>query len=207
MTTGKTIALTRRTFVYKVMSLLFNSLSRFVIAFLPRGKRLLISWLLSLSTVIFFSFIFISWRLITLQYCSGFCHTLTWISHGVTCIPHPDPPSHLPLHPIPLGLPSAPGPSTCLMHPTWAGDLFHYMWENSIETCILSIVKQISTVIFEPSKNKVSLSPFFPHLLPWIDGTGYYDLSFFNVVLKVCTNMVASVLSQIVEKAMEKMSL
>ena len=44
---------------------------------------------------IFFSFIFISWRLITLQYCSGFCHTLTWISHGFTCIPHPDPPSHL----------------------------------------------------------------------------------------------------------------
>ena len=69
-------------------------------------------------------FFFISWRLITLQYCSGFCHTLTWISHGFTCIPHPDPPSYLPLHLIPLGLPSAPGPSTCLMHPTWAGDLF-----------------------------------------------------------------------------------
>ena len=50
---------------------------------------------------IFFSpFIFISWRLITLQYCSGFCHTLTWISHGFTCIPHPDPPSHLHPHPI-----------------------------------------------------------------------------------------------------------
>jgi len=45
MTTGKTIALTRRTFVGKVMSLLFNMLSRFVIAFLPRGKCLLISWL------------------------------------------------------------------------------------------------------------------------------------------------------------------
>ena len=56
----------------------------------------------------FFPFIFISWRLITLQYCSGFCHTLTWISHGFTCIPHPDPPSHLPLYPIPLGHPSAP---------------------------------------------------------------------------------------------------
>ena len=39
----------------------------------------------------YFPFIFISWRLITLQYCSGFCHTLTWISHGFTCIPHPDP--------------------------------------------------------------------------------------------------------------------
>ena len=70
----------------------------------------------------FFSFIFISWRLITSQHCSGFGHTLTWISHGFTYVPHPDPPSHLPLHPIPLGLPSAPGPSTCLMHPTWAGE-------------------------------------------------------------------------------------
>ena len=69
----------------------------------------------------FFSFIFINWRLITLQYCSGFCHTLTWIRHGFTCIPHPNPPSHLPLHPIPLGLPSAPGQSTCLMT-MWVSD-------------------------------------------------------------------------------------
>ena len=38
---------------------------------------------------------------------------------------HPDSPTHHPLHPIPQGLPSTPGPSTCLMHPTWAGDLFH----------------------------------------------------------------------------------
>ena len=58
-------------------------------------------------------------------FCSEFCHTLKWNSHGFTCVPHPYPPSHLPLHPIPLGLPSAPGPSACLMHPTWAGDLFH----------------------------------------------------------------------------------
>ena len=52
LTTGKTIALTRRTFVGKVMSLLFNMLSRLVIAFLPRRKCLLISWLQSLSAVI-----------------------------------------------------------------------------------------------------------------------------------------------------------
>ena len=52
MNTGKTIALTRRTFVGKVMSLLFNMLSRFVIAFLPRSKGLLISWLQSPSAVI-----------------------------------------------------------------------------------------------------------------------------------------------------------
>ena len=52
MTTGKTIALTRQTFVGKVMSLLFNMLSRLVIAFLPRSKGLLILWLQSPSAVI-----------------------------------------------------------------------------------------------------------------------------------------------------------
>ena len=52
MTTGKTIALTRQTFVNKVMSLLFNMLSRLVITVLPRSKRILISWLQSPSAVI-----------------------------------------------------------------------------------------------------------------------------------------------------------
>ena len=52
MTTGKTIALTRRTFVGKVMSLFLNMLSRLVITFLPRSKCLLISWLQSPSAVI-----------------------------------------------------------------------------------------------------------------------------------------------------------
>ena len=52
LTTGKTIALTRWTFVGKVMSLLFNMLSRLVITFLPKSRRLLISWLQSLYAVI-----------------------------------------------------------------------------------------------------------------------------------------------------------
>ena len=52
MTTGKTIALTRQTFVGKVLSLLFNMLSRLVITFLPRSKHLLISWLQSPSAAI-----------------------------------------------------------------------------------------------------------------------------------------------------------
>ena len=52
MTTGKNIALTRQTFVGKVMSLLFNMLCMFVLVFLPRSKRLLISWLQSPSAVI-----------------------------------------------------------------------------------------------------------------------------------------------------------
>ena len=64
----------------------------------------------------FFPFIFIHWRLITLQYCSGFCHILTWLSHGFTYIPYPYPPFRLPLHSIPLGLPSAPALSTRFMH-------------------------------------------------------------------------------------------
>ena len=72
----------------------------------------------------YFSFIFISWRLITLQYCSGFCHTLTWISVGFTCIPHPNPSSHLPLYPIPLSLPSAPGPST------WIKSVFKMLFKK-----------------------------------------------------------------------------
>ena len=52
MATGKTIAVTRQTFVGKIMSLLFNMLSRLVITFLPRSKHLLISWLQSPSSVI-----------------------------------------------------------------------------------------------------------------------------------------------------------
>ena len=91
-----------------------------------------------------FPFIFISWRLITLQYFSGFCHTLTWISHGFTCVPHPDPRVRLPLHPIALGLPSAPAPSTCLMHPTWACDLFH-PWKY---TCFDDVLSKHPTLAF-----------------------------------------------------------
>ena len=53
MTIGKTVALTKWTFVGKVMSLLFNILSKFVIAFLPRSKHLLLAWLQSPSAVIF----------------------------------------------------------------------------------------------------------------------------------------------------------
>ena len=55
---------------------------------------------------IFLKCIYFNWSLITIQYCSGFGHTLTWISHGCTCVPHPKPPHLLP-HPIPQGFPSA----------------------------------------------------------------------------------------------------
>ena len=55
-----------------------------------------------------FFFLFYMIFIIIIIFCSGFCHTLKWNSHGFTCVPHPDPPSHLPLHPLPLGFPSAP---------------------------------------------------------------------------------------------------
>ena len=88
MTTGKTIALTRRTFVDKVMSILFNMLSRLVITFLPRSKCLLISWLQSPSAVILESKkykvshcfpIFLPWSDGTR------CHDLFWMLHTDVC--------------------------------------------------------------------------------------------------------------------------
>ena len=53
-------------------------------------------------------FIYFNWRLITLQYCGGFCHTLKSISHGYTCVLHPEPHSHLPPHHTPQCCSSAP---------------------------------------------------------------------------------------------------
>ena len=81
-------------------------------------------WMTPCFFFLCFFFFFFNWGLITLQYCSRFCHTFTWISHGFTCVPCPVPPSHLPPHPIPLGHPSSPW-APCLMHWTWTGDLLH----------------------------------------------------------------------------------
>ena len=68
----------------------------------------------SLSTLLFSSISVFFKRLIYLFYFTTlyqFCHTFTWIHHGCACVPHPEPPSHLPHHPILLGHPSAPGQS------------------------------------------------------------------------------------------------
>ena len=69
----------------------------------------------------FFPFIFISWRLITLQYCSGFCHTLTWISHGFICIPHPN-------HPLPPPSPPDPSGSSQCTRPEHLSHASHLGW-------------------------------------------------------------------------------
>ena len=96
-----------------------NNLKKYIIykKHIVKQKKTPISTLGSWTTSYLFShtffyfvnpFIHFNWRLITLQYCSGFCHTFTWISHRCTCIPHPEPPSHFPPHPIPQGCPNAP---------------------------------------------------------------------------------------------------
>ena len=84
----------------------------------------------------FLKFIYFNWKLITLQYYSGFCPTLAWISHGCTCVPHPEPPpSSLPvpsLWVIPVHQPRA----SCIMHQTRSGDSFH-IWYYTCFNAIL----------------------------------------------------------------------
>ena len=102
------------------------------------------SWHIKL-TFIFCKFIYFNWRLITLQYCSGFCHTFTWISHGCTCIPHPEPSSDLLPHPIPHGHPCAPALSALFhaLNLDWSSSshIVIYMFQcyslNSSYPCLL----------------------------------------------------------------------
>ena len=75
-----------------------------------------------------YKFNYFNWRLITLQYCIGFCHTSTWIHHGCTCIPHPDPSSHLPS----LYHPSGSSQCTSPKHPVSCiepGLAIHFLYD------------------------------------------------------------------------------
>ena len=78
----------------------------------PEVLNVCARWLYLVYSFFSFFFLYFNWRLITLQYCGGFCHMLTWISHRCTCVPHPELPSHLPPHPMPQGHPSARALST-----------------------------------------------------------------------------------------------
>ena len=100
---------------------------------------------MNFRNILFFNlFIYYIWRLITLQYCGGFCHALTWISRGCTCVPLALTPSHLPPHPIPLGCPSAEALMPCSMHQTWTGHLFH-IWKY---TCFNAFLSNHPTLAF-----------------------------------------------------------
>jgi len=89
------------------------------------------------SFFVFLLLTYCNWRLITLQYCGGFCHTLTWISHGCTCVPPSQPPpTSLPipsLWVVPVHRLWVP----CFMHWTWTGYLLH-IWQYKCFNAILS---------------------------------------------------------------------
>ena len=104
-------------------------------------------------------------------HCSGFRHTLTWISYGFICVPHPAPSSCLPLHPIPLGLPSAPALSTCLMHSS-ADEWIRKLWyiytieyysaikKNSFESVLMRWIKLepiIQSEVSQKDKDQYSI--------------------------------------------------
>ena len=106
----------------------------------------LVLLLLLLLLLFFFNlFIYFNWKLVTLQYCSGLCHTLTWISHGCTCVPHPEAPSHFLLIPfltvIPVHQPWAP--VSCI-EPGLAICLWRY-FEDAVEVCNwLTLVREMT---------------------------------------------------------------
>ena len=117
-----------------------------------------------------FSLFSFNWRLITLQYCGGFCHTLIWISHGCTCVPHPEPPFNLPPHPIPQAHPSAPALST-LSHTSnldWrsVSCMIIYMfqcWQNSddcLSSCFIHTRSQGPSNWWSSSRLLMSVWPF-----------------------------------------------
>ena len=132
--------------------------------------------------------IYFNWRLITLQYCSGFCHTLTWISHGCTCVPHPEPPSHLPPHPIPQGHPSAPAPS--ILYPVLNLD-WQFISYMIVYTCFNAILPNHST-LSPPTESKSLFFTSVSLLRSCIHGYHYHLSKFHIYALVNCIGVFLS---------------
>ena len=145
------------------------------------------SWLWALIFFFFFSFIFLSWRLITLQYCSDFCHTLTWISHGFTCVPHPDPPVLPPS-------PSHPSRSSQCTSPEHLSLASNVGWRSvsPLIVCILVSMLFAQNIPSSPSPTEseslfcTSVSLFLFCIL----GYGYHLFKFHIYALVYCIGIV-----------------
>ena len=119
--------------------------------------------------------------------CSGICHTLTGISHGCKCVPHPEPPSHLPSHPIPQGHPSAPALST-LSHAS------NLDW-RSISHMVIYMFQCYSLKSSHPRLLPESKRLFFTSvslLLSRIQGHHYHLSKFHIYVLVYCIGVFLS---------------
>ena len=131
----------------------------------------------SLSLFLFFLFSFyFNWRLITLQYCGGFCHRFTWISHGRTCVPHPESPSH----------PS--GSSQCISpeHPVSCikpGLVIYFTYDNIHVSALFS---QIIPALHSPIESKSLFFTYVSLLLSCIWGHCYHLPKFHIYALIYC---------------------
>ena len=137
--------------------------------------------------VFFFLIIYFNWRLITLQYCGGFHHTSTWISHGCTCVPHPDPPS--PYHPSGSSQCTSPEHPVSCIKP----GLVIYFTDDNIH------VSMLFSQIIPPSPSPTeSNSLFFTSvslLLSYIKGHRYHLSKFHVYALRYCIGVFLSELT------------
>ena len=124
---------------------------------------------------------YFNWRLITLQYCGGFCHTFKWISHGCTCVPHPESRSHLPPHLIPQGHPSAPALSTvsCIE----PGLAIYFTYDN---IHVSMLVSQIIPPSLSPTESNSLFFTSVSLLLSHIKGHCYHLFKFHIYALIYC---------------------
>ena len=116
-----------------------------------------------------------------------FCHTLTWISHGGTCVPHPEPSFHLPPHPIPLGHPSAPVPRT-----QYHASNMDWRFVSHMITYISMPFSQIIPPSPSPTESKRLFYTSVSLLLSHIQGYLYHLSKFHIYVLLYCIGVFLS---------------
>ena len=128
---------------------------------------------------------YFNWRLITIL--QWFCHTLTWIRHGCTRVPHPEPPSHLPPCTIPLGHPSAPALSTL----THVSNL-DWRFASHMIIHVSMLFSQIITPLLAPTETKILINTSLSLLLSRIQGYCYHLSKFHIYVLVYCIGVFLS---------------